>query len=87
MYIPVAIMAVRAVLLPPAPSPIQKEKPVHSREMAKNGNVTSKRKRLPKVSMVKKAGNAKTQFRMPVPIEKRRALVSENPPWTNISVL
>lgn len=71
-------MAVRAVqfeLQLPSASvvPMKKDMPVQSRVMHKNGNVTSSKKRRPKVSMVKKAGKAKTQFRMPVPMANSRA--------------
>ena len=54
-------------------SPIQKEKPVQKRKMERKGKVKRRRLRRPKVSIVRKAGRAKTQFRIPVPMEARRA--------------
>jgi hypothetical protein len=61
-------------LLSLIPSSIQKEKPDQKRKMARNGNVKSSRLRRPHVSMVKTAGRAKTQLRMPVPMEARSAV-------------
>lgn len=74
---PVVIMAVRVVQLPiqlpsASVSQMKKDMPVHSNVIARNGNVTSSNNRRPNVSMVKNAGKAKTQFRIPVPIAKSR---------------
>lgn len=71
-------MAVRGVQLPmqfpsASVSPRKNDMPVQSKVMAKKGNVTSSKKRRPKVSIVKKAGRAKTQLRIPVPMENSRA--------------
>lgn len=60
-------------LLSLIPASIQKEKPDQNRNMDRNGNVKRRRFRRPQVSIVKKAGSAKTQLRIPVPIEARRA--------------
>lgn len=54
---------------------MKKEKPVQRREMQRNGYVTRSRFRRPKVSIVKNAGSAKTQFKIPVPMETRRAVL------------
>ena len=51
----------------------QKLNPVQKRKMDKKGKVKRRRLRRPKVSIVRKAGRAKTQFRMPVPMDARRA--------------
>jgi len=73
----VVIIPSRALLVetldPGGGGSMKKLKPVHRRVMAKNGKVTNKRLRRPKVSIVKKAGRAKTQFRIPVPMEASRA--------------
>jgi hypothetical protein len=52
---------------------MRKLRPVHRRVIARNGKVTNKSLRRPKVSIVKTAGSAKTQFKMPVPMEASRA--------------
>ena len=69
---PAVIMPVRVVWCDVG---IKKERPVHRRVMQRNGYVTNRRLRRPNVSIVKKAGSAKIQFRMPVPIETKRALL------------
>ena len=51
----------------------QKEKPVQKRKRERKGKVKRRRLRRPKVSIVRKAGRAKRKFRMPVPMEARRA--------------
>ena len=55
----------------------QNEKPVQKRKIERKGKVKRRRLRRPKVSIVRKAGRAKIQFRMPVPMEARRAEDSE----------
>ena len=52
---------------------MKKDIPVHSRKNAKKGNVKISNGLRPNLSIVKKAGNAKPQFKMPVPIEASRA--------------
>ena len=54
---------------------MRNDKPVHSIVRDKKGYVMSKSGRRPYVSMVKNAGKANTQLRMPVPIEINRAVV------------
>ena len=71
-YIPVVIMAVLAIFLFAL---IKNDRPVHSNVIHKNGYVVRRRLRRPKVSIVKNAGNAKTQFKMPVPMEASKAEV------------
>lgn len=66
---------------------IQKLKPVHKRKMARKGNVKSKSTRRPQRSMVKTAGKANTQFKMPVPIEANNASVVEYPDSMKMVVL
>jgi hypothetical protein len=66
---PVVIIAVRFVLC----SGRKNDMPVHRRVIQRKGNVTRSRKRRPNVSMVKKAGRANTQFKIPVPIENSKA--------------
>jgi hypothetical protein len=51
----------------------QNEKPVQSRVAPRKGNVNRRRFRRPQRSIVKTAGRAKTQLRMPVPMEASRA--------------
>ena len=76
-YIPVVIIAVRATLRDTAPSDgggsMKKDNPVHKRKKAKKGNVNINNGLRPNLSIVKKAGSANTQFRMPVPIEASNA--------------
>lgn len=65
---------------------MKNDMPVHSKKMARNGKVKRSRFRRPQVSMVKKAGMAKIQFRIPVPIEAKRALLWLYPPWMKMVV-
>lgn len=83
-YMPVVIMPTLSFGLL---SGIQNEKPVQKRHNARKGNVTRSKFLLPKVSMVKNAGSAKTQFRMPVPIEAKRADEVEYPEAVKMVVL
>ncbi|KAL9599076.1 MAG: hypothetical protein Q9179_003680 [Wetmoreana sp. 5 TL-2023] len=73
----VMIIAVRGTLLevssPDRGGSMKKDMPVHRRKNARKGNVKINNGLLPNLSIVKKAGNAKTQFRMPVPIDARSA--------------
>jgi len=66
---------------------IQKLNPVHKRKMARKGNVNNRRTRRPQRSIVKTAGRAKTQFRIPVPIEASNASVVEYPDSMKMVVL
>lgn len=75
---PVVIMAVRAVQFPTqflsvSVSPIKNDMPVQSSIIDRNGKVTRSRKRRPYVSIVKNAGKAKIQLRIPVPRENNSA--------------
>lgn len=78
-YIPVVIMATLGVLReavsPGAGGSIKKDIPTQSRKMASQGNVKISNGLRPNLSIVKNAGSANTQFRIPVPIEARRALL------------
>jgi hypothetical protein len=58
---------------------MKKDIPVQSKNTASQGKVKSNKLRRPQRSMVKRAGMAKTQLRMPVPMEARRAEVVEYP--------
>lgn len=71
-YIPVVTIPTFALLLVN-----QKLKPVHSRKIARNGKVKSRRFRRPHRSIVNTAGSANTQLRMPVPIDASNAEVVE----------
>ena len=64
----------------------KKENPVHRRNRAKNGKVKMRSGRRPNVSMVKKAGRAKSQLRIPVPIDAKRAEVRLYPPCSKMVV-
>ena len=66
---------------------IQNEKPVQKFVSARNGKVNKSRFRRPNVSMVRKAGSAKTLFNIPVPIDARRAEDSLYPESVNMVVL
>ena len=50
-----------------------REEAVQKREMARKGKVSCKKLRRPKVSNVRNAGTAKTQFKLPVPIDASNA--------------
>ncbi len=65
---------------------IQNENPVQSDVIQRKGNLKSRRLRRPHVSMVKKAGMAKSQFRIPVPIDTSNADGSLNPESVKIAV-
>ena len=54
---------------------IKNDKLVHDVVNARDGNVIGNSGRRPYVSIVKNAGSAKTQLRIPVPIEMSKAVV------------
>ena len=58
---------------------MKKDIPVHNRVRARKGNVNKRRFLLPHLSMVNKAGIAKTKLRIPVPMETRRAVFMSKP--------
>lgn len=79
-YMPVVIIATLFVLFtllvpspPPGGSSMKKLRPVHSNVIARNGNVKISSGRRPNLSIVKKAGSAKTQLSIPVPMEESKA--------------
>ena len=57
----------------------QKLKPVHSKKIERKGKVKSSKFRRPHLSIVNRAGMAKTQFRIPVPMDASRAELVEYP--------
>lgn len=89
-YIPVVIIAVRVTLLetswPGGGGSMKKDIPVHRWKIARNGNVKISSGLRPNLSIVKKAGNAKTQFRIPVPMDASNAELRLYPPSIKIFV-
>ena len=83
-YMPVVIIAVRLILCeavsPGGGGSMKNDMPIQRRKMHKKGYVKSSSGRRPNLSIVKNAGSAKTQLRMPVPIEARSAEFKLYPP-------